>query len=509
MQRSAAATGSNQNAGIVFLTNIWGNATSSSNHSNLNSNSNSSNSNSKSNSNNHSDPNSQSQSHSNGTRSRPGTSSGDQNQNPNQNQQSSTTSSNNINFGSSIFTSSKDKDHHTRRPSFGRKASFSSPSKGKRRQSSSASNGHSAQGVVTDASTPPALPDLAKYLSREHYHNHHHNHHHKDAEVAPSPASGDSFSKMIGRSAPTPTNGFYSSSAVSPPIVASGLLQPEAPSLHQHIQDIANKRISTLDYLRKAHEGRVYWFNTLLFDKPDLQRMPYFDGRKIARRATNYLLLGLSLPAVIDLNSSTPLEFLRSLNTLLAEFESYQQIHTETGVSTSSLSRARFPQMFRRGAGGKGRRQSGAAGAGMDYFDGGGPVGNGANGGGELAADGSAVNSAPAGVISFGLGGEGNDLLPGEEYTHLLTPNLPFDPDFFETFATLCDVLIDCYTRLMSLLPTPRDCSPIVAELFHKADSRVRKIIVQGVVKEFEDSSRAGLKQEVASVGKVVLGGLI
>lgn len=242
-----------------------------------------------------------------------------------------------------------------------------------------------------------------------------------------------------------------------------------------------------------SHEGRVYWFNTLLFDKPDLARMPYFDSRKIAYRATNYLLLGLSLPAVIDLNSSTPLEFLRSLNTLLAEFDSYQQIHTENGVNTSSLSRARIPNMFRRGAGGKGRRQSGA---GDLYAD-------------ASLASGSAVNSVPTSVINFGLGGEGNDLVPGEEYTHLLTPNLPFDPDFFETFATLCDVLIDCYARLMTLLPTAKDCTPIIAELFHKADSKVRKIIIQGVVKEFEDSSRVGLKQEVTNVGKVVLGGLV
>lgn len=102
-----------------------------------------------------------------------------------------------------------------------------------------------------------------------------------------------------------------------------------------------------------------------------------------------------------------------------------------------------------------------------------------------------------------------NDLLPGEEYTHLLTPSLPFDPDFYETFATLCDVLIDCYTRLMSLVSTPRECSPVVAEMFTKADARVRKIIVQGVVKEFEDSSRAGVKSEVAGVGRVVLGGLM
>lgn len=242
-----------------------------------------------------------------------------------------------------------------------------------------------------------------------------------------------------------------------------------------------------------SHEGRVYWFNTLLFDKPDLSRMPYFDSRKLAYRATNFLLLGLSIPAVVDLNSSTPLELLRSLNTLLTEFDSYQQIHTENGVNTSSLSRARIPNMFRRGAGGKGRRQSGAADM---YTD-------------ASLANGSAVNSMPTSVINFGLGGEGNDLVPGEEYTHLLTPNLPFDPDFFETFATLCDVLIDCYSKLMTLLPLPKDCTPVIAELFTKADARVRKMIIQSVVKEFEDSSRTGLRQEMTNVGKVVLGGLI
>jgi hypothetical protein len=101
------------------------------------------------------------------------------------------------------------------------------------------------------------------------------------------------------------------------------------------------------------------------------------------------------------------------------------------------------------------------------------------------------------------------DLLPGEEYTYLLTPTLPFDPDFFETFATLCDVLIDTYTRLLSLVATPRDCSGAVAELFGKADSKIRKLLIQGVVREFEESGRAGVKSEVASVGKVVLSGLM
>ncbi len=149
--------------------------------------------------------------------------------------------------------------------------------------------------------------------------------------------------------------------------------------------------------------------------------------------------------------------------------------------------------MFKRatGTGGKGRRTSSAAEIGL-------PLGND-----------SFESSTSSGGANSSFPISENDLLPGEEYTHLLTPSLPFDPDFYETFATLCDVLIDCYTRLMSLVASPRECNPIVAEMFTKADSRVRKIIVQGVVKEFEDSSRGGVKSEVAGVGKVVLGGLM
>jgi hypothetical protein len=223
--------------------------------------------------------------------------------------------------------------------------------------------------------------------------------------------------------------------------------------------------------------------------------MPYFDSRKLARRATNYLLLGLSLPTILDLNSSTPVDFLRTLNALLAEFEAFQQIHPPDGSGSSSLSRARLPQMFKRAnTGSKARRTSSAADIGL-------PMGSYEN---ESKTISSVASST---VTSFPS--SDNDLLPGEEYTYLLTPSLPFDPDFYETFATLCDVLIDCYTKLMSLIASPKDCGPHIAEMFTKADSRIRKIIVQGVVKEFEESSRSGVKSEIAGVGKVVLGGLM
>ncbi|KAK4121385.1 hypothetical protein N657DRAFT_683021 [Parathielavia appendiculata] len=419
-----------------------------------------------------------------------------------------------------------------RKPSFGRKSSIFQSS------ASSAKRNTRRAELATSPSGAPADGGAASYFQFF-----------SDGSSVgpplsdPSPKAADGFSKMLSRGAVTPISGY--------PVGMTGAgsssvgQQSELAVVHQHIQETANKRISTLDYLRKAHEGRIYWFNTLLFDKPDLQRMPYFDARKLGRRATNYLLLGISLPTVIDLNSSTPLEFLRSLNTLLAEFDAFTQIHTENGIAATSLTRTRIPQMFRRATAApglsKGRRSSSAAGRdgdiGIGYSleqaesnaaagaavaggaqplpsssvggasSGGVGVGGGVGSVGGGAGGAAGVDALPAGVMAFGASEV--DLLPGEEYTYLLTPTLPFDPDFFETFATLCDVLIDMYTRLLSLVATPRDCSGAVAELFTKADSKIRKLLIQGVVREFEESGRAGVKSEVASVGKVVLSGLM
>ncbi|KAH9876202.1 hypothetical protein J1614_004081 [Plenodomus biglobosus] len=288
--------------------------------------------------------------------------------------------------------------------------------------------------------------------------------------------------------------------APAPPLPVPNGSTPNV--VFQHIQDLASKRISTLDYLRKAHEGRIYWFNTLLFSKSDLTRLPSFTTRNQARRATHYLLLGFSLPNILDLNSNSPSDYLKALNALLLEFETYQSIHPADGSTPSSLSRARIPQMFKRAnlnMGGKGRRSSSAAG---DF-----PI---------LTPSGTFNSETGHGYAGMDAPPDTDLLLPNESYTYLQTPSLPFDPDFFSTFATLCDVLIDCYTKILSMLSTPESVvaagggvPSMVGDLFNKADARVRKILLAGVVREFEDSCRAGLKSEVGGVGKVVLGGLM
>ncbi|KAI9686538.1 MAG: hypothetical protein M1822_003549 [Bathelium mastoideum] len=333
-------------------------------------------------------------------------------------------------------------------------------------------------------------------------------------------------------------------STLGPPVsMSSTSSSSQNPNtVYQHIHDMATKRISTLDYLRKAHEGRIYWFNTLHFTKADLSRLSYFESRKLARRATNYLLLGYSIPTILDLNSQTPIEYLRALNALLTEFESYQTLHPPDAPASSSLSRARIPQMFKRAtaaatASSKSRRTSSAAQslASSAATAVGSDNNNNSNNSTTTPIEPSSATDAWPDASTFngltttptnGSGGTAGGtatytspteslapdaLLPNESYTHLLTPSLPFEPDFFETFATLCDVLIDTYGKILSLLERPEHVagSPGVGELFAKADAKVRKVLVAGVVREFEEASRVGARGEVGGVGRVVLAGLM
>ncbi|KAF7509900.1 hypothetical protein GJ744_007411 [Endocarpon pusillum] len=145
-----------------------------------------------------------------------------------------------------------------------------------------------------------------------------------------------------------------------PPAPAHVAGNQNSDILYQHIYDMASKRISTLDYFRKAHEGRVFWFNTVHFSRTDLSKWPNFTAAKLSRRATNYLLLGLSIPPILDVhpqnnsaasaaaNATAAYDFLKALYALLGEFESYQQIHPSDGSTASSLSRSRIPHMFKR-----------------------------------------------------------------------------------------------------------------------------------------------------------------
>lgn len=300
----------------------------------------------------------------------------------------------------------------------------------------------------------------------------------------PSLASQPSFIREV----PPTRDGAQSQHAPSVQTVTStGGQNPHA--VYQQIHDTSAKRMATIDYLRKVHEGNLYYLSTLHYTPAQIASLPSQHAYKLGRRATNYLLLGYSLPALLDLNSGSPLEYLKALSALMQEFETYQSLSPNDGFS--SLSRGRVGQMFKHSMGlGKGRRAS-------------------------TATDSLAIDTNMLSLPTSASSASSPQDIPspvnysGHEFQHLLTPHLPFDPDFGTTFATLCDTLIDTYANLLNLVTGPEVCGLAVGEAFAKADKAVRKILVANVMREFEDSTRAGIKGEVAGLGKVVLGGLM
>jgi hypothetical protein len=277
------------------------------------------------------------------------------------------------------------------------------------------------------------------------------------------------------------------------------------------------------------------------------------------------MLLGMSIPAVLDIhppphpqntpaaNASIATEYLRSLNVLFTEFESFQQLHPSDGSSASSLSRARIPQMFKRSVSSRPRKSSGAPLAEIGAPQIGAPLQQTISAPSApehqpghshqtsldtaytnptfassattlvaptpITAQTSAsfpqtTSAAAAGQATFPpappADAPNSILLPNEgPYTHLITPPLPFAPDFYIVFSTLCDVLIDAYTRLQQLLSTPALCTPAMSDSFSKVDARIRKVMVGGIIREFENASREAARKEMMGVQKVVLGGLM
>jgi len=326
-------------------------------------------------------------------------------------------------------------------------------------------------------------------------------------------------------------------SGAAPPIPASSGMGsiPAAPTspngLYVTVHETCTKRIATLDYLRRAHEGRVYFFNVVLMSRPELQKLVYPDVKKLQKKATNFFMLGNSLPSILELGTTTPLDYLRAFNLLLQEFETHialppsrqltTRVHSSSislgsgnggGGGNSTLRSMSLPKFFHRsGHTVKPRRGSSATNTSVPD-----PLG--------LERTRSSSNSSGSGPTISAPTIPGEDTLPplpislpatpiggipGEEYMYLATPALPFEPDYFETFATLCDVLIDVYSRVLSLVNGPSLCGPGVGELFLKADAKIRRIVIACTVREWEEAVRNGVKREVGGVAKEVLGGML
>ncbi|KAM0753873.1 hypothetical protein T439DRAFT_310695 [Meredithblackwellia eburnea MCA 4105] len=178
----------------------------------------------------------------------------------------------------------------------------------------------------------------------------------------------------------------------SVPNLPTGSLSAALDNLRRTVQ----KRITTWAYLRSAHQGHVFWFNTVLLSKEELSLA--FEHSKMRIRTTRFAVLGMSLSSLLDISSAH--DFLRGLLSLLQEFDSV----TDDKFDLDRKNRGVFRVSSR-------PKRSGGGGA----------------------------------DLSMGLQDSG-------EASYLLTPNIPFELDYFQVLYTTCDLLVETYTKILSYL---------------------------------------------------------
>ncbi|GAA5848197.1 hypothetical protein JCM8547_004441 [Rhodosporidiobolus lusitaniae] len=243
---------------------------------------------------------------------------------------------------------------------------------------------------------------------------------------------------------------------------------------------LVGKRITAWTYLKNAGEGRVYWFNTVLLTTEDMRGT--FTNEKMRTRTIRFAVLGMSLSSLLDISPAH--DFLRSLLSLVQEFEAVPEERFGGKHAQRSLFKV----------GSKSRR-----------------------GGGLSAA------SAASGGADFSMG------LPGEggEASYLLTPNIPFELDYFQVLITTCEMLVEIYTKIYSYLgPSPAlssfpqppgartslaappsvpasaggALSQSLTEVVYKVDARLKKLSAM-LSKEIDTLARAAIKTELNNLG--------
>ncbi|CAG8509090.1 7410_t:CDS:2 [Acaulospora morrowiae] len=206
---------------------------------------------------------------------------------------------------------------------------------------------------------------------------------------------------------------------------------------YDFLYELVQKRVSTFTYLKKVHEGKIHWFNTVCLNKEDLGMV--YENSRMKKRTGNFFILGASLAPILDINN--PQDYVKALNVMLQEFEYHTNEH----------SKQKMKNFFRKS---------------------------------KIVKDDDA---------SFQESGE---------YTYLFVPNIPFDLDYFQTFYTLCDILVEVYNKL--LVGTTSTITTSFTESVQKVDGKFKKIIAL-IAKEIDTLSRNTIKDELRVIDPIII----
>lgn len=138
---------------------------------------------------------------------------------------------------------------------------------------------------------------------------------------------------------------------------------------------------------------------------------------------------------------------------------------------------------------------------------------------GVTSINGNHFNSLPStSVISGGNNGNGANLIQTKEFPHLMICHLPFTPDMYETFMTLCEALIEAYRRINTFLQIPNTATKITSNnnnlvvashesynILLKVDDHVKRYIIGPTVRGIDMLSKSAIYDETKRLDGILI----
>jgi len=86
-----------------------------------------------------------------------------------------------------------------------------------------------------------------------------------------------------------------------------------------------------------------------------------------------------------------------------------------------------------------------------------------------------------------------------EHFSHLGIPFVPFDMDLSEVMISLCDMLVEIYSKIASLVSdtTTNVSHTSMIEMFAKLDARIRKLVLEPLFSEYEMIAQNNITNEI------------
>jgi hypothetical protein len=98
---------------------------------------------------------------------------------------------------------------------------------------------------------------------------------------------------------------------------ASSFIQQNARAKNEMIEYLVNKRVKNLDYLKRVHDGQVFWLNVVKISTADIER--YYHPQTLQKRIQQWFFLGVSIAPLLQLENGW--NFVRACSQLMEEYE--------------------------------------------------------------------------------------------------------------------------------------------------------------------------------------------